>query len=175
MDLRLQFHGRNHLNVRTNKLDIHVIKNGNMREKIAWHAWIQSERETVRVSFRDSCCSHAIRIWTENKPQTLFHSPHKIYMRIILNYGNCQFYWIYFVHELFELYLAGAVCVFRFPILNSIKHAIATRENPWKKKFCFPLKFCATFGNELKRKGKSIFSPNAWFSIWSVAIISLFP
>lgn len=33
MDLRLQFYGRNHLNVRTNKLDIHVIKNGNMREK----------------------------------------------------------------------------------------------------------------------------------------------
>lgn len=42
-----------------------------------------------------------------------------------------------FMSYLNYIWLALCVCVFRFPILNSIKHAIATSENPWKKNFLF--------------------------------------
>lgn len=35
-----------------------------------------------------------------------------------------------FMSYLNYIWLALCVCVFRFPILNSIKHAIATSENP---------------------------------------------
>lgn len=83
----------------------HDEKNGDGEREI-WHAMHGYFRRILNLLL--ACCFEMK--WKQTAYGSIvhhfFHPPpsRNIYIRITLNYGNCQFYWIYWVHELFNLY-----------------------------------------------------------------------